>query len=449
MVTALLFGGGLAAQDRAAQQGAALEGAAKRGWEAILNTPFVPPYFDEETFREVWRVWPEPLRSRAERADDDERRRMAFDRYGLTPRPGAADARVPLQFVVSDDGAWTPNCFACHSGELLGRPYPGLPNTRYALKTLIEETRAVKTNLGKPWSPVDWGLMLMELGTTNGRTNAVIFGVALGDRRDDRLNVVPPRRWPNFIHHDMDAPPLWHFSKKHRLYLDGFAEKDHRPLMQFTLDPSNSGERVRAWEPQFRDIAAYLETLQPPRYPFPIDESLAATGRGVFRRHCARCHGGAGVLYPEKTIPLATIGTDRLRFDALGDGRRADYGRNWLSYFGKAKTVTEPTGYVAPPLDGIWASAPYFHNGSVPTLWHVLHPGERPRVWRPFIGEFDRERVGWRFEAVGDVPALRDRWERRWYFDTSAAGHSAAGHDFPDRLTEADKRAVLEFLKTL
>jgi hypothetical protein len=38
-------------------------------------------------------------------------------------------------------------------------------------------------------------------------------------------------------------------------------------------------------------------------------------------------------------------------------------------------------GYIAPPLVGIWASAPYFHNGSVPTLWQVLDPDSRADIW--------------------------------------------------------------------
>ena len=41
-------------------------------------------------------------------------------------------------------------------------------------------------------------------------------------------------------------------------------------------------------------------------------------------------------------------------------------------YFGRKDNLNDPGGYVATPLDGLWASSPYFHNGSVPTLWHGL-----------------------------------------------------------------------------
>jgi hypothetical protein len=112
--------------------------------------------------------------------------------------------------------------------------------------------------------------------------------------------------------------------------------------------------------------------------------------------------------------------------------------------------VLEPGGYVAPPLDGIWASGPYFHNGSVPTLWHVLHPEERPRVWKRTEDGYDHHRVGLEIEEFDAVPdAMRHPAHRRRYFDTSLTGKNAAGHEFPSVLTEEEKRAVLEYLKTL
>ena len=113
-----------------------------------------------------------------------------------------------------------------------------------------------------------------------------------------------------------------------------------------------------------------------------------------------------------------------------------------------------PTGYVAPPLDGIWASAPYFHNGSVPTLWHVLHPGDRPVVWKRTATGYDRARVGLEVEEMEAMPVAAGgkklaSAERRRHFDTTRPGKSGKGHDFPDVLDESEKAAVLEYLKTL
>jgi hypothetical protein len=104
---------------------------------------------------------------------------------------------------------------------------------------------------------------------------------------------------------------------------------------------------------------------------------------------------------------------------------------------------------VAPPLDGVWASPPYFHNGSVPTLWHVLHPDSRPRVWRRTDEVTDFQKVGLTIETLDEVPPKLTAEQRREYFDTQAFGKSAVGHDFPESLNEAERDAVLEYLKTL
>ena len=139
-----------------------------------------------------------------------------------------------------------------------------------------------------------------------------------------------------------------------------------------------------------------------------------------------------------------------MRLDALTPQHRDSYGQSWFADFGRKMNLSDPGGYVAPPLDGAWASSPYFHNGSVPTLWHVLHPDKRPGVWKRSATEFDAERIGWKIETFDSLPAdVTDGWQRRAYFDTRAFGKSAVGHDFPNALSDDEKRAVLEYLKTL
>jgi mono/diheme cytochrome c family protein len=223
--------------------------------------------------------------------------------------------------------------------------------------------------------------------------------------------------------------------------------------MQFLLVKENGPQTFRNWEREFDDIYAYLESLKAPKYPWTLDSDLAATGQQVFRQNCATCHGtyGENARYPEKVVPIETVGTDRVRLDALTPAHRRRYGESWFASFNRPPVVEEPKGYVAPPLDGIWASAPYFHNGSVPTLWHVLNPDERPRVWRRTSDDgYDHDRVGLEFESLESIPSsITSNAERRRYFDTSRHGKSAAGHTFPDKLNDEEKRAVLEYLKTL
>ncbi|WP_425616463.1 cytochrome c [Anatilimnocola sp. NA78] len=429
------------------------ETAAERGYRWLTQKSYLPADFTQEVFDQAWTEWPEPLRSQAEKATPEERRAMAFSRYGLTPRPD--DPTKPLQYVVDDKGVWTMNCFACHGGQVEGKVIPGLPNSRFALQTLTDDTRAYKLNHGKSLGRMDLGSLFVPLGTTNGTTNAVMFGVALMNFRDPDLSVHKDRLPPRMVHHDMDAPPWWHFQKKDFLYADAFAGKGHRGLMQFMMVPQNGPAKFHEWEADYRDVYAYISSIEPPKYPHAIDAPLAEKGRLAFNRVCSDCHGTYGRNkdeadnWPAKVIPLSELKTDPVRLQALSPAQRNAYGSSWFTDFGKIPNVNEPKGYVAQPLDGIWASAPYLHNGSVPTLWHMLHPSERPKIWKRTETGYDQKRVGLEVETFDALPASLSAAQTREHFHTERFGKSAAGHDYPDALSEDEKTAVLEYLKTL
>ncbi len=426
--------------------------AAQRGYRVLTEKAVLSSDFTQEVFDNLWQCWPEALRGKAEAASNDERREMAFARYGLTPRPD--DPKKPLQYVVDNAGNWTMNCFSCHGGTVYGKPFAGAPNNRFALQTLTEEVRRTKFKLGKSLSRMDVGSLVIPLGTTNGTTNAVVFGMGLMSQRDEELNIIPsaPRQ---FVHHDMDAPAWWNFHKKPYLYIDGFAQKGHRGLMQFMMIPENGRDFFVNHEDDFRDVYAYISSLRPPEYPGKINSGMAEQGRVVFEQKCAECHGtyGNSEPYPNRRIPLENIGTDSVRLTALEVAGRQKYARSWFANANEKDeqtTVVDPDGYVAPALDGIWASAPYLHNGSVPTLWHLLNPSERPTVWRPLNQQLDPEKVGLTIKVEEKAPITElDAALRRSYFDTRRFGKGNAGHDYPEELSDAQKRAVLEYLKTL
>jgi cytochrome c553 len=433
------------------------ETPAERGYRNLTTRAYLPADFDQETFDELWRSWEEPLRSRAEKASTVARRRMAFERYGLSPHPDQrpGDSTKPLQYVVDERGQWHMNCFACHGGQVLGKTVPGAPNSDYALATLVEEVRATKTRLGKKLTHMDLGSLFIPLGDTVGTTNSVIFGVALMAKRDADLNL-RSGPMPKLVHHDLDPPAWWHFKKRSRLYIDGFEAKHHRPLMQMLLVQQNGPVKFRQWEADFKDVFAYLESIEPPKYPGPIDRALAERGEAAFNKNCAKCHGtyGSRPTYPNKLVPIDVVGTDRVRLDAMTPEAREHYANSWFGEYGRHRALRDPGGYVAPPLDGIWATAPYFHNGSVPTLWHVLHSQQRPKIWRRVSDKrledaYDHFRVGPKIESVKSIPASLSAAERRQYFDTTQTGKSNAGHTFPDGLDGNEKRAVLEYLKQL
>ncbi|HEX7378415.1 MAG TPA: cytochrome c [Pirellulales bacterium] len=439
------------AEAGAAAERSAAETAAQRGYRWLTTKTYLPPDFDQEVFDELWKAWEEPLRSQAEKASPDERRKMAFSRYGLTEAPDRPGG-VALQYVDDGHSGWVMNCLACHGGKVAGRVIAGLPNSLYALETLTDDVRATKLRLRKPLSHMDLGGAGMPLGTTIGTTNAVMFGVVLLNYRDADLNVHRNRLPPKLTHHDHDAPPFWNVKRKHSLYADGGVLKSHRALMQFLLLPKNGPDQFRQWENDYRDVLAWIESLEPPQYPFAVDRALAARGQGLFEKNCSECHGTYGPRgsYPEINVPIDEVGTDRARHDAIPAEWRTAYGATWFGHYGEKAVKADLAGYVAPPLDGIWATAPYLHNGSVPTLWHLFHPNERPIVWTRTEDGYDQQRVGLEIESLAEVPAdARRGARRRRYFDTREFGKSAAGHLFPDVLDEAEKQAVIEYLKTL
>lgn len=426
---------------------------AERGLRLLRTKAYLPPDFDQTVFDQLWRTWPDDLRKKAETATTQQRRKMTFNRYGLVEPPDGKGKGPALGYVDDGKRGWVMNCFTCHAGKVAGKTILGLPNTHLDLQSLTDDVRRTKTRLGKSLSHMELGSTRIPINSTVGTTNAVIFGVALGGLRDKDMNFVIRAPRSKHVHHDMDAPPWWNVRKKSMLYCDAFSPKNARVLMQFILLPQNDRKKILTWERDYEDILAYIETVKPPKYPWKVDKKLAEQGRVVFNANCARCHGTYGdkPSYPQKVIPLKTIGTDPVRHRALTKAHRERLQQSWMSRYGKDRVVVEPKGYLAPPLDGVWASAPYFHNGSVPTLWHVLHPSKRPRIWKRTSRDgYDRDRVGLPIKAFGKRPAgIRDRAERRRYFDTTKFGKSAAGHRFPETLTSDEKRAVLEYLKTL
>lgn len=108
----------------------------------------------------------------------------------------------------------------------------------------------------------------------------------------------------------------------------------------------------------------------------------------------------------------------------------------------QACTTTDAAllAYKARPLDGIWATAPYLHNGSVPTLHDLLLPAsQRPKSFGLGTRAYDPAKVGY-----ASAP------DNRFVFDTGIDGNSNAGHDYgASKMTEANRLALVEYMKTL
>jgi mono/diheme cytochrome c family protein len=135
-----------------------------------------------------------------------------------------------------------------------------------------------------------------------------------------------------------------------------------------------------------------------------------------------------------------------LRADAVGDLRVA--AENRINLLTRAKRLMDDKKnglkleYKARPLNGIWATGPYLHNGSVPNLYQLLLPSDqRAATFNVGSREFDPKHVGFRFDAGP------------FQFDTSLPGNSNKGHEGrpygTDRLTDEERWQLVEYLKTL
>jgi mono/diheme cytochrome c family protein len=257
-----------------------------------------------------------------------------------------------------------------------------------------------------------------------------------------------------------DPPPWWRARKKHALFYNGMARGDHRGTMALATSVCvDDVPRARVVDDAFRDIQAFVESVEAPTYPRAIDRKLAARGRRVFLESCAGCHGTyheyePAETYPNLLLPLATVGTDPVVAEAGVVHAPELVAWYNLSFYGQV-TRMEPNdpfpGYMPPPLDGIWATAPYLHNGSVPTIELVLNSGARPTYWKRVdldSTHFDEDALGWPFEATAP-PAELPVAEQPFVYDTTQWSQSNAGHPFGDHLTSRERRAVLEYLKTL
>jgi mono/diheme cytochrome c family protein len=189
-------------------------------------------------------------------------------------------------------------------------------------------------------------------------------------------------------------------------------------------------------------LEKYLGNLPAPRYPFPIDQAKAQSGRTIFEQHCARCHAS------ERTgtrIPVSEVGTDPERL-ATWSKQAAIESNKIVRRFGierRGLVETEPSGYIAAFLDGIWLRAPYLHNGSVPTLRDLLNPvAERPQLFYRGYDVYDSDKVGF-------ITDTREAQRVGTPFDVRERSNSNRGHEYGTDLPAAEKDALIEYLKTL
>ena len=272
-----------------------------------------------------------------------------------------------------------------------------------------------------------------------------------GRGRDDAMNLTKYflLNWPmdNSIG-PTDMPSLWNLKKykPEKGMLMNLAGDSHdarsviidSALGLLSAAPHNRDEFLK----EIDWLVSYLSEKPAPKYPFPINQQQADSGKALFDANCARCHAS------ERTgtrIPVEEVGTDRERL-ATWSKKAAIESNKVVRAFGierRGLVENEPSGYIAAFLDGIWLRAPYLHNGSVPTLRDMLKPvAERPKIFYRGYDVYDPADVG--FTTQGE-----ESQRVGTKYDVSERASGNIGHEFGTNLSAAEKDALIEYLKTL
>ena len=517
-----------------------------------------------------------------------------FGRYGYLPNPGNPDG-LPVGFVKAGDYMGM-TCSACHTRQISygGKEYridggPAIVDVQSLFADIDKAVAAVlasdaafqafaKEVLGQANpSPDDVSLLKSDVQAWFLRYNTLMTRAlpnsSWGPGRLDAVGMIFNRLTgldlgpaPSHIIADnikpADAPVrypfLWNAPIQDLTQWPGFSPNGDDLLalarnlgevygVFATFEPKKEFLNLLGIDYLHRNSANFdglgrlenlIKQIGPPKYPWPIDEALAAKGKAIYERSgsCADCHGiqpGTTRLLIFKTwkTPLKDVGTDSREYNILAwkaktgvlegkdlfvppklqavdssieilklaiggtiiqhalphlnakiealenndfvidlkafekdlpilDKAREDVklpsSLQELNGIFEMHTRKPGTPETAPPTDnanafvyesrvmeGIWAAAPYLHNGSVPTLADLLEPADkRPKSFK--IGpNYDIDKVGIAVEQTkfGDQTLVvsPDR----------NSGNSNAGHEFGSDLSADDKKALLEYLKKL
>lgn len=236
-----------------------------------------------------------------------------------------------------------------------------------------------------------------------------------------------------------------------------------------------------------RDFYRLVAPQWPREYAGELDVKKIAAGKALYNQHCLQCHTLVDPADKHRKLtavltPVLEVGTDPLMSNNF-ESRKAKSGileGDYLMILAGEKIPAETKAldlvthtaagallnqpwqtikaiikeyesnnnapenpapsYKGRPINGIWASAPYLHNGSVPTIYDLLLPAnQRPTAF--YVGniELDLKKVGY----------ISTESPNTTFFDTSLRGNSNAGHEYGTRLTETQRWELVEFIKSL
>jgi mono/diheme cytochrome c family protein len=377
------------------------------------------------------------------------------------------------------------NCFTCHAGVVNGQVVAGLGNNHINQS----DPRRVRTR-GDNFGPYAVWRLGAQLVDPAGQ------GMVVGKGTTELEKLLTEGELP-----PVDPMPWWlmKYKKMDYWYADSAPDNAASFSMNFTTSHAEMNADHADHVKSVAKALAFARETQSPLYPKSLDAELVQKGADLFHGRtppadkkgfmtCKSCHGTytkkpaqsdltqpgswevaynfSHVIRNPKTDPAYNTTLQRLK-------PIADHINKLEAYFTAQGTpelsphasVPSKEGYVAPPLVGVWASAPYFHNGSVPTLEAVLNSGIRPEIWARENRDpqaYDLDKVGMKHrsvsreefeksaaDAAGKSFLSQAALDYSAIYDTKGFGHGNMGHTFGDNLTADERRAVIEFLKSL
>jgi hypothetical protein len=234
----------------------------------------------------------------------------------------------------------------------------------------------------------------------------------------------------------------WNLADRRWVHWDGNTQSPigRNVLAALGLGAPLEGKRARVDLALLERHTRLTEAIRAPRYPWAIDAAASARGAIVYGARCAACHEGAEG--DARLHDPAAVGTDPTRAVAFTQAQADRFNRLLAELQMPGYTPSGTPGlrgtqrYWAPTLAGVWARSPYLHNGSVRTMAELLTP--------PAGRAASFQRGSRRYDAA----ALGYTDEGPYRLETRGPGRSNAGHAYGTDLSPADKRDLIEYLKT-
>ncbi|NET34205.1 MAG: cytochrome c [Cyanothece sp. SIO1E1] len=423
----------------------------------------------------IWKVLPVMF--------SDELPGEGYTSLGFIQEPGQD---LPIGFAKSTFlglDVVTQNCATCHVGSVRNTPTSApriittMPSNTVDLGAYIKFVSQVP--LDKRFNAREMMPEIEALGANLNSLEKLIYRYIAIPRTKDAL--ITQRSRLDFLEHESDYGPgrvdtfTPYKSLRFNFPTDDLDEDELNGISDFpsiwqqrprqgmqlhwdgnntSVDERNNSAALALVTPTNIDFDSIYRTrdwlldLPAPAYPYEIDQDLASAGKAVYKNNCASCHAFEGA-YVGKVVPIEEIGTDRHRLDSytyeLASNQYTLF--TGISYQGRDQRFRhfrKTHGYANHPLDGIWLRAPYLHNGSVPTLRDLLEvPENRPETFYRGYDVFDPAKVGF----VSDV--AEENGKQYFKLDTNLLGNSNEGHLYGTKLSNAEKDALVEYMKQL